>query len=129
MGALGRIEFPSGVYAYIGSAQGGIGQRVRRHLEGGKRKRWHIDYLLSVARVVTVVSVPTGSKDSECAVARKLLDSLGAEVVADRFGSSDCSCKSHLIHFAGDDHERLLEDVAGRISMLCTPYPETLPQR
>ena len=126
VGALGRVEFPAGVYAYVGSAQGGIDQRVRRHLGSRKKRRWHIDHLLSAARVVTVISVPTDDKATECAVARSLLDSPRAEVVAEGFGSSDCSCRSHLIHFIGEDVQHLLEEVAVQISMLCGPYPATV---
>ena len=126
VGALGRLEFPRGVYAYVGSALCGIDQRVRRHLTRGKKRRWHIDYLLSVARVATVVSIPTSDKSTECVVAHNLLGSPGAELVAKGFGSSDCSCNTHLIHFSGEDVGLLLEEVAGRISMLCTPYPESV---
>ncbi|HIH01256.1 TPA: GIY-YIG nuclease family protein [Thermoplasmata archaeon] len=126
VGALGGAEFPRGVYAYVGSAQRGIEQRVRRHLLNGKKRRWHIDYFLSVARVATVVSIPTLDRSTECLIARNLLNSPGAEAVAKGFGSSDCSCVTHLIHFSGEDIGLLLEEVAGRISMLCTPYPETV---
>ena len=126
VGALGRIEFPAGVYAYVGSAQGGIDQRVRRHLGNRKKRRWHIDYLLSAARIVTVISVPTDDKATECAVARSLLNSPRAEVVAEGFGSSDCQCRAHLIRLIGEDVELLLEEAAVQISMLCSPYPETV---
>ncbi len=126
VGALGRFRFPKGVYAYVGSAQGGIEQRVRRHLGETKRKTWHIDYFLPAARVVTVVTVPTDSKRSECAIVKSLLGSPAARVVVTGFGSSDCRCESHLIHFEGNEYEDILEMVAGRVSMFCCPYPETV---
>jgi Uri superfamily endonuclease len=126
VGALGRLTFPSGVYAYVGSAQGGIEQRVRRHLNGTKKKRWHIDYLLAHARTVSVVSVPTDDRGLECVLASVLSTLPGARVVAERFGSSDCGCRSHLLHFEGDEHDVLLEMIAGRIGMLCSPYPENV---
>ncbi len=126
VGALGRANFPKGVYAYVGSAQGGIEQRVRRHLGETKRKRWHIDHFLSVARTVTVVSVPTDRKSSECAVAKSLLRCPAAQVVVKGFGSSDCRCESHLIHFEGDEHEDILEMIVGRVSLSCCPYPEAV---
>ena len=128
VGALGRVSFPKGVYAYVGSAQGGIEQRVRRHLGETKRMRWHIDYFLSVARTVTVVSVPTDRKSSECAIAKSLLRSPAAQAVVRGFGSSDCRCESHLIHFEGDEYEDILEMIVGHVSMFCCPYPETMRQ-
>lgn len=48
VGALGDIRFDAGVYIYVGSAMGGLDQRVGRHLSGRKTLRWHIDYLTSV---------------------------------------------------------------------------------
>ena len=46
VGALGETAFPKGLYAYVGSAQTNLEQRVKRHLKTEKRKFWHIDYLL-----------------------------------------------------------------------------------
>lgn len=46
VGALGKIKFRRGTYAYVGSAQNGLKKRVTRHLRKKKRKFWHIDYLL-----------------------------------------------------------------------------------
>ncbi len=45
VGALGRHLFRAGTYCYVGSAMGGIDQRVSRHLAHDKKLRWHIDYL------------------------------------------------------------------------------------
>ena len=50
VGALGTVEFPSGAYAYVGSAFGsnGLGRvdRHRRVAEGSHDVRhWHVDYL------------------------------------------------------------------------------------
>ncbi len=126
VGALGLVCFPKGAYAYVGSAQSGIEKRVRRHLGGTKRKRWHIDHFLSVARMVTVVSVPTDRKSSECDIAKNLLRAPAARTVVRGFGSSDCHCESHLIHFQGDEYGDILEMITGRISMLCCPYPEAV---
>jgi Uri superfamily endonuclease len=46
VGALGVLEFPEGFYAYCGSAMGGLGPRINRHLRRKKKIQWHIDYLL-----------------------------------------------------------------------------------
>ena len=37
-----KASFPAGYYVYVGSAMGGLDQRIRRHLSREKRKRWHI---------------------------------------------------------------------------------------
>jgi len=46
VGAMGRLTFKKGLYAYVGSAQNNLEQRVKRHLRKEKRKFWHVDYLL-----------------------------------------------------------------------------------
>ena len=53
VGALGPILFPAGTYCYVGSAMGGLDQRVSRHLSRDKRVRWHIDRLTLAADEVT----------------------------------------------------------------------------
>ena len=47
VGALGKIDFKEGLYAYVGSAQKRLENRVKRHLTGVRRPNfWHVDYLL-----------------------------------------------------------------------------------
>ena len=118
--------FPRGVYVYVGSAQAGVEQRVARHLRKQKRKRWHIDHLLEHVEVVSTVGIATERKEDECRVAQTLLLSQGAAAVAPGFGSSDCRCKSHLIFFGDEDHERALETIAMKLSMLDCVYPKAL---
>jgi Uri superfamily endonuclease len=92
--ALGKLAFKKGLYAYVGSAQGNLEQRVRRHLRKEKRKFWHVDYLLdNAAAKVTTVFYKQAAKAEECAVARAIGEK-GEAVAA--FGASDCHCKSHL---------------------------------
>jgi len=95
VGALGRIDFPRGLYAYIGSARGGIGSRVARHLKKRKKRtHWHIDYLLEGADVgVRKVIFKETLGNAECATARTISKS-GHPTPG--FGCSDCSCLSHL---------------------------------
>lgn len=94
VGKLGRIRFAPGTYAYVGSAMRGIEARLSRHLRGGKRLRWHIDYLLSCPGVrVADIFVLETTKRAECRVAGAL--AAGCEGVPG-FGSSDCRCRSHL---------------------------------
>jgi len=94
VGALGKISFPTGLYAYVGSAQNNLEQRVRRHLRKEKRLFWHVDYLLAdEAAEVTEVYCLEGAKSCECEIAR-LLSKHSQSVVG--FGCSDCNCISHL---------------------------------
>ncbi|MBX0286634.1 GIY-YIG nuclease family protein [Haloarcula salinisoli] len=99
VGALGDIDFPAGWYAYTGSALGSGGfSRVERHRAvasgGNDARHWHIDYLLG-EDATSVETVVTTAVDIECAVARRLADTVGGAVPD--FGCSDCGCRSHLV--------------------------------
>ena len=98
VGRLGRFAFPAGYYVYTGSAMNGLEGRLARHRRERKKVRWHIDYLLRRAELVEVVPIATRRK-TECARSRRILSLPGAEVVAPRFGSSDCRCPAHLVYF------------------------------
>ena len=96
VGALGRVYFKKGLYAYVGSAQKNLAQRVERHLRKGKRKFWHIDDLLDNNCVkILKVFFENADKKEECRVAR-LIGKKG--LLISSFGSSDCHCRSHLFH-------------------------------
>jgi len=94
VGALGKLTFEKGLYAYVGSAQANLEQRIKRHLGKEKHLFWHIDYLLneSAARIVKVL-FKQADKTEECEIA-EVIDEIGEAVGG--FGCSDCSCKSHL---------------------------------
>jgi endonuclease-3 len=98
VGALGTHTFPAGWYAYAGSALGPGGfSRVGRHYRnaaGETDPHWHIDYLLGApdSRLDAAVAAET---DAECALSRTL-----PEGPLEGFGSSDCSCSSHLAYAA-----------------------------
>ena len=102
MGSLGNIEFKSGYYAYVGSALGGLKQRLKRHLKKDKKKRWHIDYLLELANIEGVF-VWQSKKAIEDKIACKLKKKFD---YIDGFGSSDSRCESHL--FYSKDKNKLL---------------------
>ena len=89
VGRLGELEF-SGRYGYVGSNQSG--GRIKRHLKKGKVKRWHIDYLTEIGKVVSVVTMELG-KGYEEDLARRL--SKKFEFIKN-FGNSDCKDDSHL---------------------------------
>jgi Uri superfamily endonuclease len=95
VGALGNIDFRKGLYAYVGSAQKRLENRVKRHLKGvRKRNFWHVDYLLdnSFTEVVRVF-YKEADKSMECEIAENLKKK-GIPIA--NFGCSDCTCKSHL---------------------------------
>ena len=96
VGALGRMRFARGTYIYVGSAMGGLEQRVARHLRVEKKRRWHIDHLLASSDGVEALLVPSPVK-VECPLA-SFVSSLPATVPVPRFGCSDCHCLSHLFH-------------------------------
>ncbi|MFX1388195.1 MAG: DUF123 domain-containing protein [Promethearchaeota archaeon] len=105
IGALGKIEFKKGYYIYIGSAMGNSGSttlinRVRRHISPSESKKvhWHIDYLLNnkYTSIWCLYLIPS-IQDLECLIANELLNLSDGHI--DKFGSSDCLCKSHLLYF------------------------------
>ncbi len=97
IGKLGTFIFPKGFYIYTGSAQNGLENRINRHLSSNKKFHWHIDYLLSYAKVIKVFRY-VGSKD-ECKLNSVTERSTGAIKIAKKFGSSDCNCTTHLYYF------------------------------
>ncbi len=94
VGALGKLTFEKGLYAYVGSAQANLELRIKRHRAKEKRLFWHIDYLLndSAARIIKVL-YKKADKTEECDLA-KVIGEKGEPI--DGFGCSDCNCKSHL---------------------------------
>jgi Uri superfamily endonuclease len=107
--ALGEIAFMGGWHIYIGSALGSGGlKRLMRHisiaLNHDRKPKWHIDYLLTSSFFsldYTVYGV-TGNR-LECRLANMLNEN---HVPA--FGSSDCSCPSHLLYRQGDPQREIL---------------------
>lgn len=94
IGALGKIEFKKGYYAYVGSAMSSIEKRVERHLRKEKKLRWHIDYLLQHAELKSIFYRESNEKE-ECSIAKAF--SNGFPCIKN-FGSSDCKCKGHLFY-------------------------------
>jgi len=97
VGALGRLLFRKGFYAYVGSAQNGLENRLMRHFQGARHKFWHIDYLIgSKAAFLVGAFYKVAGKDEECKSAREF-GKIGFHVKG--FGCSDCGCESHLFMF------------------------------
>ncbi|MCD6414038.1 MAG: GIY-YIG nuclease family protein [Candidatus Diapherotrites archaeon] len=109
VGALGEIAFGTGSYAYVGSAQNGLKQRIERHMRDRKKMHWHIDYLLTSPKVkLARIWAKEADKKEECGTARLLAKHFDG---IPHFGSSDCSCDSHM--FRTDSSLRKLLISAG----------------
>ena len=100
VGKLGACRCPAGWYAYVGSAlgTGGLAARVIRHAQQSKRPHWHIDYLLAVSELTEIWWVASPER-WECAWAQALRRLPGTTIPLPGFGSSDCRCPAHLLHF------------------------------
>jgi len=94
VGALGTLPFDAATYVYVGSAMGGLEQRVARHLRDDKRPRWHIDRLLAAADRAEALLLPSPVR-VECELAA-LVATLPDTAAVRGFGCSDCRCEAHL---------------------------------
>jgi sugar fermentation stimulation protein A len=99
VGRLGSLRLAAGWYVYVGSALGGLSDRLRRHLRRGKPLRWHVDTLREHAELLGV-AFRVGRERLECAMAVRLAGLPGAGRPVPRFGASDCRCAGHLVHFS-----------------------------
>ena len=100
IGALGALTFSKGYYLYVGSAMGNIGSttlenRVKRHLTDSDNKKihWLNDELFFITKLYIVPSLMR----LECVIARDIKEV--SDSFIKNFGSTDCSCKSHLFYF------------------------------
>ena len=105
VGKLGEFEFPAGYYLYVGSAlgPGGLAARLRRHKklanDSEKRLHWHIDFLREQAQLLEIWCTPQPQR-LEHEWAGVIGHSPETNALVPGFGSSDCSCESHLYQFA-----------------------------
>ena len=99
IGKLGTFEFPAGRYVYTGSARKNIEARISRHLSKKKRRRWHIDYLLTTSHP-KIIKVELFDRD-ECVVNQET----EGKILVPRFGATDCrnNCGSHLKYVTEED--------------------------
>ena len=100
VGKLGWFAFPSGWYAYSGSAlgPGGLAGRLRHHLHIAGHPHWHMDFLRPHGRIAEIW-YGHGPAYDEHRWSGILVRMAGTRAVAKGFGSSDCRCETHLIHF------------------------------
>jgi sugar fermentation stimulation protein A len=93
VGSFGKYNFTQGYYCYAGSARRHLTKRIERHQRTRKNLHWHIDYLRNSAEFIA--ALPVRSSDRlECEIADAL--SRIASLPVPGFGSSDCSCGTHL---------------------------------
>jgi sugar fermentation stimulation protein A len=96
VGGLGEIDFNRGYYVYVGSAMKNLTRRIERHRRLRKNFHWHIDYLRDSSEFLAALPVRS-EDDLECEMAAGMGDV--ADWTVPGFGSSDCSCPSHLFGF------------------------------
>ena len=99
VGKLGKVLFRKGFYIYVGSAMANLSKRMERHRRLRKRHHWHIDELRAVAEFGSALAIRSSDR-VECEVAKAMSEI--AEWSVPRFGSTDCSCDSHLFGTSGD---------------------------
>ncbi|MCX8116658.1 MAG: DNA/RNA nuclease SfsA [Desulfobacterota bacterium] len=99
VGSLGRLPFKKGFYLYVGSAMSQLSRRIERHRRLRKRHRWHIDFLREKAHFCSALPIRSSAR-LECEIAQAL--GKVSEWTVERFGCSDCSCRSHLFGMSED---------------------------
>ncbi|HOL67970.1 MAG TPA: DUF123 domain-containing protein [bacterium] len=96
MGRSGQLQVKPGFYLYVGSAfgPGGLAARIRHHFCGCRKPHWHLDYVKSCLKREEVYFC-AGEK-MEHQWAGRLCLVKGVRIPRPGFGSSDCTCVSHL---------------------------------
>lgn len=97
IGKLGTFQFSPGVYAYCGSAQRNLHQRLERHRRLEKKNHWHIDFFRAHALFLGAAIMLNQPKEGECRLVQELLKIPSSYYPLPGFGSSDCKCISHFI--------------------------------
>lgn len=133
VGALGVCLFDAGWYLYVGSAMGGLRQRLARHAREHKRLHWHIDYVLAQAKLCEIWC-HVGTERLECLWANVLTETPGFIPYARRLGASDCACTTHLFFTADRPSSATLarlcsqdDLVVAGVDDLRDPAPPTMP--
>jgi Uri superfamily endonuclease len=116
VGKLGSLQLQPGFYVYIGSAHGpgGLQARLAHHLERTDRPHWHVDYLRAHTNPEEVWfcydRTPWEHRWARCLGLQR-----GASVPLAGFGSSDCTCESHLFFFGSRPSRAAFARSVGRI--------------
>jgi Uri superfamily endonuclease len=94
-----QMEAPPGIFIYAGSARGpgGLAARLAHHCRPSPNPRWHVDYLKSQIQLFEIWFT-RDPRHLECTLAEAVLGLPGSHAPCPGFGSSDCSCESHLVY-------------------------------
>ncbi len=98
-GKLGPVFLSSGYWIYVGSAfgPGGLRSRLSHHLKPSRRPHWHLDYVKSTLRPVEIwTTTDPVKREHDWATLFSALKGASRPIAG--FGSTDCKCRSHLIH-------------------------------
>jgi sugar fermentation stimulation protein A len=111
VGKLGKVHFRKGFYIYVGSAMANLSKRMERHRRLRKQHHWHIDELRAIAEFHSILAIRSSDR-LECEVAEAISEIAGWSVPG--FGSTDCSCETHLFGTSSDptqseDFQKLLQ--------------------
>lgn len=109
IGSLGTLLFDKGFYIYVGSAMNSLEARIARHARKNKKLFWHIDYLLSHAKIVRIFIKPSNKKQ-ECNIAKIIAKNFSS---IPRFGCSDCKCNSHLFFSKTNPSRKIKKMIPG----------------
>ena len=99
VGKLGSLHFRRGYYLYVGSSKKNLTRRINRHLRKRKNFHWHIDYLRDRADYAQALTIRSQTH-LECTLANTLRNI--AHWTVPGFGSSDCTCDTHLFGMRHD---------------------------
>jgi len=115
VGRLGALQLQSGSYLYVGSAlgPGGVRGRLAHHLRPSRRPHWHIDYLRAHTSVEEIWYRLDGQR-LEHVWAERISLAETASVPLFGFGSTDCSCESHLFFFERGPSRERFRQVLGK---------------
>jgi sugar fermentation stimulation protein A len=115
VGQLGTLSFLKGYYLYVGSAMSNLSARIKRHRKKNKKNHWHIDYLTAYTNELISLPIRSSQRD-ECEIAEALSSIMRAGPPG--FGSSDCSCRTHLFFSETNPiHIKPFHDVLQRFRM------------
>ena len=100
VGKLGNFAGSPGSYVYVGSAfgPGGIQARIIHHLKLSPKPHWHLDYIRPYIQPVALC-FSDASVRLEHQWASEISNMPGSQCHMHNFGSSDCTCLTHLFYF------------------------------
>ncbi len=118
IGRLGTFPIKSGYYIYVGSAfgSGGLLARITHHKRIAAKPHWHIDYLRQGASLIGLwYSYDEIKREHDWANILTAMDGVTAPYPG--FGSSDCTCETHLsYHAKKPSHQKFTKQISAHFS-------------